>query len=64
MGSCTPLPAVVDLDEMYAAPDVDEAVRRAQDTISPIDDVRSGIEYRRDMVAVMIRRLFARMASA
>ena len=64
VGSCTPLPAVVDLDEMFDAPDVDEAVRRAQDTISPINDVRAGIEYRRDMVAVMIRRLFARMASA
>ena len=64
VGSCTPVPAVVDLDEMHDSPDVDEAVRRAQDSISPIDDLRAGIEYRRDMVAVMIRRLFAEMAGA
>ena len=63
VGSCTPVPAVVDLDEMQDAPDVDEVVRRAQDSINPIDDVRAGIEYRRDMVAVMTRRLFADMAS-
>lgn len=64
VGSCTPVPAVVDLDEMQDNPDVDEAVRRAQDSISPIDDVRASIEYRRDMVAVMTRSLFAEMASA
>ena len=49
---------------MQDNPDVDEAVRRAQDSISPIDDVRASIEYRRDMVAVMTRSLFAEMASA
>ena len=64
VGSCTPVPAVVDLDEMFDKPDVDEAVRRAQDSINPIDDVRAGMEYRRDMVAVMTRRLFNHMASA
>ena len=62
VGSCTPAPAVVNLDEMLDRPDVDEAVSRALDTINPINDVRASIEYRRDMVAVMTRRLFAEMA--
>ena len=64
VGSCTPAPAVLDLSEMFARPDVDEAVQRAQQTINPINDVRASVEYRREMVAVMVRRLFADMAQA
>jgi carbon-monoxide dehydrogenase medium subunit len=61
VGSCTPQPCLVELDDMYDRPDVDEANRRVQDGIHPIDDVRASIEYRRDMVEVMIRRLFVEM---
>jgi carbon-monoxide dehydrogenase medium subunit len=61
VGSCTPAPALVELDELADRPDVEEAVRRSQDTIRPIDDVRASIEYRRDMVALMVRRLFSAM---
>lgn len=64
IGSCSPSPALVELDEMYDRPDADEAVRRIQDKIRPIDDVRASIEYRRDMVALMVRRLFAAMSAA
>jgi CO/xanthine dehydrogenase FAD-binding subunit len=53
----------VELDDMFERPDADEAVRRVQDGIRPIDDVRASIEYRRDMVAVMVHRLFAEMAA-
>jgi CO/xanthine dehydrogenase FAD-binding subunit len=59
VGSCNPTPVVLDLDEMFARPDADEAARRAQELVHPIDDVRASIEYRRDMVGVMVRRLLA-----
>jgi CO/xanthine dehydrogenase FAD-binding subunit len=64
VGSCTPAPAVISLDDMFARPDAEEAARRAQAAIHPIDDVRASIEYRRDMVAAMTRRLLAEMAAA
>ena len=64
VGSCTPRPSLVDLGDMFDRPDPEEAIRRAQDRIHPIDDVRASIEYRRDMVATMIRRLFAGMTAA
>jgi CO/xanthine dehydrogenase FAD-binding subunit len=55
---------VLDLDEMFGRPDAAEAARRAQETVRPIDDVRASIEYRRDMVGLMVRRLFAEMPRA
>jgi carbon-monoxide dehydrogenase medium subunit len=61
VGSCTPQPCLVELDDMYDRPDAEEANRRVQGGIKPIDDVRASIEYRRDMVAVMVRRLLAEM---
>jgi len=64
VGSCSPAPALLVLDEMFERPDVEEAVRRTLDTIHPIDDVRASIEYRRDMVALMVRRLFAALSAS
>lgn len=64
VGSCTPAPNLIVLDDMFAKPDAEEAARRAQATIHPIDDVRSSAEYRREMVSVMVRRLLAEMAAA
>jgi len=64
IGSCNPRPVLLDLDAMFAKPDLGEAVRRAQEQIQPIDDVRASREYRREMVAVMVRRLFADLAAA
>jgi len=62
VGSCNPAPVVVNLDDMFAHPDVEEAARRAELEVHPIDDVRASIEYRRDMVGMMVRRLLAEMA--
>lgn len=64
VGSCSPRPVLVELDDMYGKPDAEEAVRRCQAGIQPIDDVRASIEYRRDQVAVMVRRLFVEMGGA
>jgi CO/xanthine dehydrogenase FAD-binding subunit len=64
VGSCTPAPNLISLDDMFAAPDPEEAVARALARISPIDDVRASVEYRRDMVAVMTRRLLDEMTAA
>jgi CO/xanthine dehydrogenase FAD-binding subunit len=63
VGSCSPAPVVVNLDAEAERPDPERAARLAMESIHPIDDVRASIEYRRDMVGVMVRRLFARMAS-
>jgi len=63
IGSCNPTPVVVSLDDMFARPDVEEAVRRAEQQVHPIDDVRASIEYRREMVGMMVRRLLAEMAA-
>jgi CO/xanthine dehydrogenase FAD-binding subunit len=63
VGSCTPAPTLISLDDMFARPDAEEAALRAQAAIHPIDDVRASIEYRRDMVAVMTRRLLADLTS-
>jgi CO/xanthine dehydrogenase FAD-binding subunit len=64
VGSCSPTPALLVLDEMFDKPDMDEVARRTQETIHPIDDVRASIEYRRDMVAVMVRRLFSALQAS
>lgn len=62
VGSCSPAPVVVELDGMFERPDATEAARLAQEQIRPIDDVRASIEYRREMVGLMVRQLFAEMA--
>lgn len=63
VGSCTPVPTLIDLDGMCGGePDVEQAISLAMDEINPIDDVRASVEYRRDMVAVMVRRLFQRLS--
>jgi carbon-monoxide dehydrogenase medium subunit len=59
VGSCNPVPVLIDLDAMFARPEVERAVALALENVRPIDDVRASIEYRREMVAVMVRRLFA-----
>jgi carbon-monoxide dehydrogenase medium subunit len=61
VGSCSPVPVLLELDEMFARPDVESAVALALEKVRPIDDVRASIEYRRAMVAMMVRRLFAEL---
>ena len=63
IGSCNPTPVVISLDDMFTRPEVEEAVRRAELEVHPIDDVRASIEYRRDMVGMMVRRLLAELAT-
>jgi len=58
VGSCSPRPVVLDLDDMFGKPDVEEAARRAMASISPISDVRASAEYRTDMTGMLVRRLF------
>jgi carbon-monoxide dehydrogenase medium subunit len=64
IGSCSPKPVLCVLDEMFDRPDADEAARLVQDGIRPIDDVRASIEYRRDMVTLMVHQLFDEMTRA
>jgi len=64
VGSCTPVPTLISLDDLFSRPDPEEAATRAQAAIHPIDDVRASVEYRRDMVAVMTRRLLAEMTAS
>lgn len=57
VGSCSPRPVVVELEDMFAKPDPEEAARRAMAAIAPISDVRSSAEYRLDMTGMLVRRL-------
>jgi carbon-monoxide dehydrogenase medium subunit len=57
VGSCSPRPVVVELEDMFARPDAEEAARRAMAAIAPISDVRSSAEYRMDMTGMLVRRL-------
>jgi carbon-monoxide dehydrogenase medium subunit len=57
VGSCSPRPAIVELDDMFAKPDLEEAARRAMSAIAPISDVRASAEYRSDMTGMLVRRL-------
>jgi carbon-monoxide dehydrogenase medium subunit len=59
IGSCSPAPVLLELDDLYGSLDGEEAARRAMAAISPISDVRSSAEYRTDMTGVLVRRLFA-----
>lgn len=64
VGSCTPRPTLLVLDHSLDRPDPDEAAAQAQTMIHPINDVRASVEYRRDMVGLMVRRLFEMLAKA
>jgi CO/xanthine dehydrogenase FAD-binding subunit len=64
IGSCSPAPVVLDLDDLFASLDAEEAARRAMAAISPISDVRASAEYRTDMTGVLVRRLFADLKAA
>ena len=59
IGSCSPVPALVELDDLFDSLDGEEAARRAMAAILPISDVRASREYRIDMTGVLVRRLFA-----
>ncbi len=58
VGSCSPRPVVVELDDMFDKPDAEEAAKRAMASIAPISDVRASAEYRTDMTGMLVRRLF------
>lgn len=59
VGSCSPTPTLVNLDDMFDAPDADEAAARSMKAILPISDVRASAEYRTDMTGVLVRRLIS-----
>lgn len=58
IGSCSPAPVVVVLDDLFESLDAQEAARRCMAAIIPISDVRASAEYRTDMTGVLVRRLF------
>jgi carbon-monoxide dehydrogenase medium subunit len=64
IGSCSPAPVVLDLDDLFGSLDAGEAARRAMAAITPISDVRASAEYRTDMTGVLVRRLFADLRAA
>lgn len=64
IGSCSPAPVVLDLDELFVSLDAGEAARRAMAAITPISDVRASAEYRTDMTGLLVRRLFADLKAA
>ena len=59
IGSCSPAPVVLELDDLFTSLDAEQAAHRAMAAITPISDVRSSAEYRTDMTGVLVRRLFA-----
>lgn len=59
IGSCSPVPTLLDLDDLFDTLDGEQAAQRAMKAILPIGDVRSSREYRIDMTGVLVRRLFA-----
>ncbi len=59
IGSCSPAPVIVDLDDLFDTMDDQAAARRCMDAILPISDVRASAEYRTAMTGVLVRRLFS-----
>lgn len=64
IGSCSPAPVVLNLDDLFVSLDAEQAAQRAMAAITPISDVRAGAEYRTDMTGVLVRRLFADLKAA
>jgi CO/xanthine dehydrogenase FAD-binding subunit len=69
IGACAPTPILLkDTDRLLGAAKglsdlAEQAARLALDSISPIDDVRASAEYRRDMVAVLVKRVVRMICS-
>jgi CO/xanthine dehydrogenase FAD-binding subunit len=69
VGACAPTPVLLpDTDRLYAkakGPEdlAEQVAKLALDSISPIDDVRSSAEYRRDMAAVLVKRVVRAICS-
>lgn len=63
IGSCSPVPVVVELDDLCESLDADEAAERCMKAILPISDVRASAQYRTDMTGVLVRRLFSDLKS-
>ncbi len=64
IGSCAPTPLLlppVEAAGVARAEVAERVVALALERICPIDDVRASAEYRRDMAAVLCRRLVARL---
>ena len=59
IGSCSPAPVMVDLDDLFDSLDPDVAAARCMKAILPISDVRASAEYRTDMTGVLVRRLLS-----
>lgn len=59
IGSCSPAPVIVHLDDLFDSLDAQEAASRCMKAILPISDVRAIAEYRTDMTGVLVRRLFS-----
>ncbi len=63
VGACAPTPILLaGTDQLFSKVKgledlADQVAELALDSISPIDDVRSSAEYRRDMVAVLVKRI-------
>ncbi len=69
VGACAVTPVLLEgTDELYReASDVEKLADRiaelAVESISPIDDVRSSAEYRRDMASVYVKRLIRKICA-
>lgn len=61
VGSCSPVPTYVNLDDLAGSLDGNAAAERAMAEILPISDVRASAAYRTDMTGVLVRRLIAEL---
>jgi carbon-monoxide dehydrogenase medium subunit len=65
IGSCAITPVLTapvgGVDPSAAKKAAEELAARAVEAVKPIDDVRSSAEYRRDMAALLVRRLVGRL---
>ncbi len=69
IGACAPTPILLSgTDQLFSKVKgledlADQVAEIALNSISPIDDVRSSAEYRRDMVRVLVKRIVRRICS-